>query len=159
AGDDGRSNHELNNESYRRVTVAFAAPTMPLTMTGTTQRGAPAIQAWRDNGNGPGEPDPSITLTLVDVFADGRFWVSSKATPIAGGWHYEYAVQNLTSYRGAGSFTVPVRPGGRATAPGFHDVAYHSGEPYDGTDWVVSTTDNSMTWSCSQTYEENPNAN
>jgi hypothetical protein len=159
ASDDGRSNNELNNQSYRMVNVNFAAPSMPLSVTRTTVRGAPALQAWHDNANGPNEPDPSITLTPVDVFFDGRFWVSSKATPIAGGWHYEYAVQNFNSFRGAGGFTVPVRTGGTATNPGFHDVAYHSGEPYDGSDWVVSTTDNSITWACPQTYQQNPDAN
>jgi hypothetical protein len=158
SGDD--AGHVLNNESYRRVTIGFAGAALPLTMADTTQRGAPAIQAWKDNGLGIGMPDPDVRLAAAD--ADGRFWVASKATPIAGGgWHYEYAVQNLSSDRSGGRFVVPVplQSGAGVANFGFHAVAYHSGEVYTPGDWVVTQASDGVWWSCPQTFDQNPNAN
>ena len=44
------------------------------------------------------------------------------------------------------------------TNTGFHDVDYHSGEPFDGTDWPVTVGATSVTWA-TQTYAQNQNAN
>ncbi len=52
AADDGRAGNQLNNESYRRVTVTFVTSSMPLTVQDTTQRSVPAVQAWKDHGLG-----------------------------------------------------------------------------------------------------------
>ena len=88
------------------------------------------IQAWKAT-------DPSVT-------ADGR---QARRRPVlrlarrrrrsaAGIYHYEYAVQNLNNERAGQAFTVPIPPGTVVTNVGFHDVDYHSGEVFDGTDWT-----------------------
>ena len=71
-------------------------------VTGQTQREDPAIRAWA-------AADPNVVLTETVLPADGLLLVASLATDLGNGiWHYEYAVQNLTSHRSVRSFTVPV---------------------------------------------------
>ena len=42
---------------------------------------------------------------------------------------------------------------------GFHDVDYHSGEPWDGTDWTNNGgANNEVVWE-TETFFENPEAN
>lgn len=41
---------------------------------------------------------------------------------------------------------------------GFHDVSYHSGEPYSGTDWAATINADSVSWT-TDTFANNPNAN
>jgi hypothetical protein len=57
------------------------------------------------------------------------------------------------------SFSVPVPPETPIANVGFHDVEYHSGEPYDGTDWAHEQEDGSLTWSTGENATQNPNAN
>jgi hypothetical protein len=49
---------------------------------------------------------------------------------------------------------VSVTPG----SIGFHDVPYHSGEPYSGTDWTSVRNTSNVEWT-TQTFGVNPNAN
>jgi hypothetical protein len=135
----------VNSCSYRRVTVS--SPSFAASLAGATSRSSPAIFAWRDHGLGINIPDPDVNLVAVDVPGDGRFWVASKATDLGNGlWHYEYAIQNLTSDRSAQAVSVPVSPAMTPTAIGFHDVAYHSGETQVGADWSRSIGDGAVTW-------------
>ncbi len=139
-----------NNASYRPVGVG-AAPDFLLTFTGSTQPQKAAIQAWKAT-------DPAVTLTALKG-VDGTFLLAAKATPLPNGlYHYEYAVQNLTNSRAGGSFTVPIPPGATITRVDFHDVDYHSGEPFDGTDWTPTVTATSVSWA-TQTFDVNVNAN
>ena len=55
-------------------------------------------------------------------------------------------MQNLNSDRSGRSFEVPLPAGATATNIGFHDVFYHSGDPYSGTDWTVSTSGGVIKW-------------
>jgi hypothetical protein len=146
--DDAAAGNQANNASYRKVLVG-ASP-FNLTLDGPTFREQPGIHAWKAT-------DPSVTETPVQV--DGRFVLSGRATSLGGGlYHYEYALQNLTSHRAARSFTVPIPPGTLVTNVGFHDVDYHSGEPYDGTDWTATMSDSAVTWT-TDSFASNPNAN
>ena len=121
--------------------------------TGATFEGEPAINAWK-------EADPSVTSTFADVPGEGRFHVAAKASDNGDGtYRYEYAVFNLNSHRSGGSFSVPLPAGASVSNAGFHDVDYHSGEPYDNTDWNVSTDAGSVTWSSPQTFAQNENSN
>ena len=148
--DDATAKNNPNNASYRPVTVGVA-PNFSLTLTGSTQRQKAGILAWKAT-------DPTVTQTVVGAPA-GQFIVSAKATSLGGGiYHYEYAVQNLFNQRGAQAFTVPLPPGTVVTNVGFHDVDYHSGDLFDGTDWTATVTAGSVSWA-TQTYAVNVNAN
>ncbi|MFM9958664.1 MAG: dockerin type I repeat-containing protein, partial [Phycisphaerales bacterium] len=56
------------------------------------------------------------------------------------------------------SFSVPVDGPVSLTNVGFKDVAYHSGEPYSGTDWTFSSGGGVASWA-TQTFAQNQNAN
>jgi len=158
--DDAAAGNKNNNASYRRCTLT-ENPTdqFNISLTDSTERTKPAIMAWKDHGLGVNTPDPDVYLFSLDVPNDGRFWVASKATSLGGGmWHYEYAVENLTSDRCAGAFSVPIPPGATITNVGFHDVDYHSGEPYSATDWPAVIGPTSITWA-TDSYAANLNAN
>ncbi len=149
ANDDAASGNGLNNASYREVTVSAS---LNLNVVGSTQQERPAILAWVDT-------DPSVEIDTIDVAGDGRFTVATKVVDnLNGTWRYEYAVHNLNSHRSARSFSVPVAPGINITSIGFHDVNYHSGEPWDGTDWPGVLSSNNVTWN-TDTFATNANAN
>lgn len=152
--DDAAAGNQANNASHRRLSVGGGNSTSgwSLNFSGPTVREEPAIRAWSTH-------DPSVILTDAMVPNDGLFIVGSNATDNGNGtWHYEYAVHNLYSDRSCGSFSVPMPAGASVTNIGFHDVAYHSGEPYPGTDWNSSISGGSLTWA-TQTYAQNTNAN
>lgn len=158
ASSDAAAGNALNNASYKRFTVDQS--TFALTPVGDMQVGVPAIYAWRDHGLGLGVPDPSVEVITADVPGEGRFFVASKVMPMGGGiWRYEYAIFNLNSHRSAGSFRVPIAPGTVVSNIGFFDVDYHSGEPFDNTDWNSSIGALDVTWSSPQTFAQNPNSN
>ncbi len=73
-------------------------------------------------------------------------------------WRYSYALQNLNSDRSAGSFSVPLPFAVPVSNTGFHDVDYHTDEPYDLTDWTVEVVPGSITW-YTDTFAQNVNAN
>jgi hypothetical protein len=149
--DDAKAKNQTNNASYRPTTITGGSPNYSMTLTGTTVRGKMALQAWK-------VADPTVTETLVGA-SEGLFVVSAKATSLGGGqYHYEYAVANLTNNRGAQSFSIPFPAGTAITNVGFHDVDYHSGEPFDGTDWTSSVGSTSVTWSTTA-HAVNANAN
>lgn len=157
--DDAAFGNDNNNASYRRVTVSQV--TFRLSLADTTVREKPAIHAWRDYGNGVGQPaDTSVQIVNVDVPGDGRFIVAAKANDLGGGeWHYEYAIFNLNSDRAGGSVSVPVSPFVTVTNQGFRDVVYHSGEPYSNTDWSMTVTSSDAYWASPQTFGQNANSN
>ena len=153
ARDDSAGAMQHNNASHRKAAVVVPEPgVFELTLLDETQRELPAIKAWQ-------AADPGVRLSTVD--ADGRFYVGARATQLANGrWRYEYAIQNLSSHEAARSFTVPVAAGVRIRNIGFHDVDYHSGEPFDGTNWpgVHDDVADHVRW-FTATFVQNPNAN
>lgn len=157
--EDALADNDNNNESYRRVT--FSA-NWDLQLQGATQRTKAGIYAWRDHGLGANTPDPDVNISTADVPGDGRFLIGSKVIFLGNGrYRYDYAVQNLTSDRSGASFTIPLPPGINANVGNlyFHDVEYHSGEPYNSLDWTAQVTSNAVTWSCTETAAQNVNAN
>lgn len=152
APDDAFNGNQDNNTSYRAVTVSGSGNNWNANVTGQTQREQPAIRAWKDT-------DPSVTETDVRVPDEGLFILAAKATENGDGtWHYEYALQNLNSDKAAGAFTVPVVQSAIVQNIGFHDVDYHSGEPYSLADWTADFINGELRWS-TEAYESNPNAN
>jgi len=128
--DDILGGTEANNNSYRPVDVTDNGGAFDISLTGSTVQQAAAVKAWAAE-------DPGVHGASVQVINDGLFLVYSNATDLGGGmWHYEYAVQNLTSQRAAGWFEVPLPSGALVQNIGFHDVDYHSGELYSSTDWI-----------------------
>jgi len=151
--DDAAAGNADNNASYRPVTIGgpSGGPYSAL-VSGVTQRELPAIHAWK-------MADPSVVLTNVLVPNEGMFIAAAKAVPMDNGfWGYEYAVQNLNSDRSSAIFRVPIPPGAIIDNIGFHDVDYHSGEPFVLTDWVGVDEAGYVTWAC-EPYSINPNAN
>ncbi len=146
--------NKYNNYSNRAATVGAFGSQYNMTFSGTTNREQSALQRW---------PliDTGVTLVSVDTPGDGRFWVGAKVTDLGGGtWHYEYAVLNMNNHDGARSITIPadltvtVTPG----SIDFHDVPYHSGEPYSSTDWTSARNVSNIEWS-TDTFAANANAN
>ena len=111
-----------------------------LSFTGSTQQEQPAINAWPLNNTG-------VSMTNVDVPGDGRFIVGSRATDNGDGTrHYEKALYNMNSHRSAQGFGVEVPAGVTVANVGFHDVEYHSGEPFSGADWTASNGSGKIVW-------------
>lgn len=154
AADDAAAGNNMNNNSYRPVSVVSLGNgqfDFNLTASPTVQE-LPAIYAWK-------AADPEVDIR----WAQNRFVLASRAHDLGNGtWRYEYALQNLISDRGAQAFHVPLPHGAQVTDIQFHGVPHHSGEPYDGTPWShtleTGAGPNGITWH-TQTFAENPNAN
>lgn len=165
ASDDATAGNGFNNAAYREITVngnrdiSFVADPSNRCVWDTvgsptaTYCTVPAIFAWRG-------VDPAVWISPLDVPAEGRFHVAAKVHANSDGtWRYEYAVHNLNSHRSARQLVVPVPVGVTVTNAGFHDIDYHSGEPYTNTDWTIDTaTPGQVSWSTEE-YSANQNAN
>ncbi|TWT40376.1 hypothetical protein RAS1_40840 [Phycisphaerae bacterium RAS1] len=153
------SGNPQNNASHKRFTVT--AGTYAWTAQGSMVN-TPAIQAWRDHGLGVGIPDSSVTIGILDVPSEGRFWTATKVRDNNDGtWTYDYAIYNMSSDRSGGSFSVPLAAGVTVNplSVGFKDVNYHSGEIYDNTDWTKTVAPAAVNWNSPQTFAQNPNSN
>jgi len=147
--DDAQAGNGANNVSHREVRVEndldlrFEAPTV---------EGLGAIHSWA-------AIDSDVEIRDHDIEADGRMTIASRATDIGGGlWHYEYAIHNITSHRSGRGLEISIPDGVTVSNVGFHDVDYHSGEPYDGTDWASSVAAGSVSWA-TDTFDTNEDAN
>lgn len=153
APDDTALGNHMNNASWREI--GFSDPTTAIAL-GTTIREEPAIMAW--NAMEPG----GIELDVIDTpeeAGSGRVYVGCTATSIGDGWwHYQYAVQNLNSHRGIGSFMIPMPECVNVQYESFTDVFYHSGEPVDGTDWLPIRDAYGLEWA-TDSFDDNPQAN
>ncbi len=158
-----------NNVSWRRANYTFNAATNSsgtFSWNGATQRLQSALFAWRS-------VQPTVTIVNVDVpsaplpgtnvAAEGRFQIGYNVTDLGNGkWYYEYAVYNMFSDRSAGSFAINIAGDGSCVDVsniGFKDVFYHSGEPYNGTDWLATKSNSQVKWDVTETFAQNQNAN
>ncbi len=151
--DDATGKNGSNNASYRKIVVAPSGGGYNISFSGEdTVRRLPAIHAWK-------AIDPQVQITSLLVPSEGYFTLGARVTDLGNGtWHYEYALHNLNSHQSGQSFSVPIFPGIILTNIGFHDVAYHSGEPYAQIPWQVQVTDDAITWSTDD-FSVDPNAN
>ncbi|MEI6475592.1 MAG: hypothetical protein WCO75_09385 [Planctomycetota bacterium] len=148
--DDAAANNDNNNASYIKVTVAASGYAMAL--SGSTFQQKPAIYHWA-------QVVPSVAYSVVDV-ADGRYIVGYNTSLNGDGTtHYEYAIFNFNSDNSGSSFSIPIAAGVTVTNATFKDIAYHSNEVYDGTDWTITNTGGVLKWQCTQTFAQNANAN
>ena len=152
---DATAGNDNNNASWREFTVSATVGTngsRGLTLTGATFQQKAAIEAWKTF-------EPAVTIVPVDVQNDGRFIVGYNVRDLGNGtWRYEYAIHNFNSHRSGRSFSVPVPAGVAVTNAGFKDINYHSGDPYDPTDWTISTSGGAVTWT-GGTFSANQNGN
>ena len=147
-----------NNSSYRQFRVS-GINSFFFSEFGQTMRMMPAIRAWTGATINPIEPEPGV---------DGRAFVAYKVTgPVAGVYHYEYAVYNENLDRGIQSFSVPLGCGITLSNMGFHAPPNPPGFPNDGTfddggfsnaTWTADQTAAAVTWS-TETFAQNQNAN
>jgi len=160
AADDAAANNDNNNASYRQMTIGtFTSGSWTISLVGGTAQQKHGIQAWRDHGLGVGIPDLNVSIQNVDVDADGRFIVAHKVSDNGDGtWHYEYAVFNQNSDRGARSWFVPIPPGVAVTNVSQNIVNHHSGEPYASDAWTMGVPCGGVLWN-TQTHAQNSNAN
>ncbi len=152
--DDAAAGNDDNNIAYKPVAVLQTGDeTFVLSDGGPPSvPEEPAINAWAAT-------DQSVVMTDARVPGEGLFILGAKSIELTNGFfRYEYAVFNMNSDRSARSFTVPLPDGASVRNPGFHDVFYHGGEPYDGTDWSVEVTAGGITWA-TDPFEVNENAN
>ncbi|HEV2843108.1 MAG TPA: hypothetical protein VGW39_17445 [Chthoniobacterales bacterium] len=149
-----------NNASYRRFNVSGTTSFTFSTVSGQpTVRTTSAIQAWTGATINTIEPVPAT---------DGRGFIGYKVTgPVAGVWHYEYALYNQNLDRGIQSFSVPLGSGITVSNIGFHAPPNHPGIANDGTQasagysitpWTPNQTADALGWS-SETFAQNQNAN
>lgn len=154
--DDAQAGNGENNASWREITVHYTANDdfyrIARVENASTRQGEPGIYAWR-------EFDSAVEIIPARVVAEGLFLVGVRAYELGTGfWRYEYAVHNLNSHRSGATFRVPIPDGAILNNVGFHDVDYHTGEPYDLTDWDVAVGDGEIMWS-TVPFSVNPNAN
>lgn len=114
--------------------------------------GDPGVFAWKF-------VDPGVTIRQVDVPGEGRLFVAYRVYPENDAYRYEYAVFNLNSDRGVGSFTIPIDDAVSVTTS-FRDIAYHSGETISGVDWSATrgTGGAGVTWA-TDPFAVSPSAN
>ena len=151
--DDAAENNHDNNASWEQILVGSpVGGGWNLSLTGSTTREKAAIYAWQDE-------DPQVVIQIIDDASQGQFHLGYRVTDNGDGtWHYEYALHNLNSHQSAREFIVPVGADVTITNVGFHDVDYHSGEPYNGIDWSSTTGGGTISWS-TPTFAENEDAN
>ncbi len=148
--DDAAAGNGSNNVSYRKANI-INNDTFNMAWDGPTVQERAAIYAWPEYQDG-------VNLTekqsLDGVFIHGAVAIDQGD----GTWRYEYALFNMNSDRAAGSFAVERFEGVEITDAGFSDVEYHSGEPWDGTDWTITITDDQVIWE-TEAFGDNTSAN
>jgi len=147
-----------NNASYRRFTVTGTTG-FSFSPVGSTIRMTPAVNAWTGATINTIEPEPGV---------DGRAFIAYKVTgPVAGVWHYEYAINNQNLDRAIQSFSIPLGCAVTLNNIGFHAPPNHPGIANDGTQgsagygnatWTSNQTASAVSWN-TETFAQNQNAN
>jgi hypothetical protein len=162
--DDATAGRMNNNSSYRAINVSGSSGNFSIALTDATVREQAALFAWV-------AAQPGVKVSAIHVPEDppgcdfalgrcGQINVGYVATANPDGtWRYEFAVQNQTSECSVGTFHVPIEAIAYVTNVGFRDVDYHSGEPFDDTDWVWDRDASGITWHTVGDYAADPNGN
>jgi hypothetical protein len=154
SADDASSDNRGNNRSWREIAVSGGPNNYNFNLMpgAPTIEGDAVLQAWR-------AADATVQLFPLDSPGDGRFIVGFRGELLPNGSYlYEFAVANLDSRRGAKALRVFTPGGAQISAQEFHDVDYHSGESFDGSDWSATAVPGMVSWSTSD-FASDPNAN
>lgn len=139
-----------NNCSYREVAIDSVGAATGY--VGATVREKVAIWAWQ-------QVHADVSVVEKDLPGEGTYVLGWRVLDNGDGtWTYLYALQNVNSDRSVGSFSIPVADATSLFDIRFGDVDYHSGEPFDGTDWSFSRNAGVATWSTTP-FAQDPNAN
>ncbi|MDX2130543.1 MAG: dockerin type I repeat-containing protein [Planctomycetota bacterium] len=164
--DDAAAGNGGNNASYRRAFRSSGTSNWTFSLNSSnpqyaTRRQLSPIYAWQ-------ECEPGVTVREEAVPTEPGLrtvvQLGSKVTPIANNmYHYEYALHNLNSHDSVRGFVVNFPTTGNPGCievenVGFRDIFYHSGEPWQGTDWAALKTATGHQWT-TDTFAANPNAN
>jgi hypothetical protein len=137
--------------------VQVSSPTQVLPV-GPTHVGESALHAWR-------AADPAVVVSEVWNFDEqgagrnGLFTVAERVTDLGGTWRYDLALHNQTSSAAARALKLGWSSAASLGLASFHDVDYHSGEVYDGTDWSFTVGSSELSVACAQTHAQAPLAN
>ena len=148
--DDAAAGNHFNNSSYRQIVPNAAGNDFSL--TGPTFQMESVLWAWQEFGTG--------TVKWIDPYILG----GHEVIDVGGGYYrYEYAVHNVNSDQSLMAVNISLPHGVTLRNIGFADADYHSGEPFDGTDWAVtyesgSAVHNYIEWT-TDAFDVDPNAN
>ncbi|MEE9395345.1 MAG: hypothetical protein V3W41_22865 [Planctomycetota bacterium] len=154
SADDAAAGNGTNNMSWREITISGGPNNYNASFPAgsSIHREESVLQAWRSE-------DMSARVVPALFPTEGRFLVGYRGTAVgAGQWRYEFAVQNLNSDLSAGGFRIDFLPGANISDIEFHDLGYHSGEPYAETDWTTTIASDHIEWS-SVDFATDANAN
>jgi hypothetical protein len=120
-----------NNLGWKALnSVNWSGSSWTFSQSGVIPNPGPRIRTWGDMQH---EVSPAD---------DGAFWLATKTADNGDGtWHYEYALYNARSDRGAYSFEVPTG------AASLTNDSFHDPDQTGANDWTVSTAAGVTTWS------------
>ena len=147
-----------NNASYHQFTVT-GTTSFVFNEVGPAVLMAAAVNAWTGATIHVIEPEPGV---------DGRAFIAYKVTgPVAGLYHYEYAIYNENLDRAIQSFSIPLGCAITLSNLGFHAPPNGPGFLNDGTQgglgfsnaaWTSNQTTGALTWN-TELFAQNQNAN
>lgn len=150
--DDALAGNKHNNATWQEIVAPPVGASGGVAFIGPVHPQQAAEYAWQ-------AVDPAVALATVDVPGDGRILVACRGINWGGGLvRYHYVVHNVNSDRSVQSVTIAVPAGAVVQNLAFHDVDYHSGEPFAGTDWTPALGAGSVSWA-SATFASSANAN
>jgi hypothetical protein len=129
-----------DNIASREFTGTWTGSTWSVAQTGSMLHGS-VLQRWSG---------ASIT-SATNGNDDGVFYVAVKVTgPVAGRYHYEYAVHNRDNHRAGSSLRLPICANAQVWSPGFRDVDGNAGNDWsffrNGSEIAFTTTGNPLLW-------------
>jgi hypothetical protein len=154
--EDSSFGNQDNNMSYRQAAVS----NLNIFGQGQTFREEPVINAWK-------QVDSSVTLNNVNIpesqMAGDMTGLVVLGYDVSenndGTWHYEYALNNISSDNRVRGFAIPGLDPADVTNFEFTDVTYHSGSPIDNTDWDTSDSTSDRFVVGGEAFSSNANAN
>jgi hypothetical protein len=121
----------FDNSGWRTFTPTWTGASWSISVSGTLQYTS-ILNAWTG----------ATVTSNTNGADDGRVFVAVRVTgPVAGIYHYEYAIHNRDNARGINSFRLPHCSSTPVTNAGFDDV------DTDGTNsWTLTQSGGELVW-------------